>query len=126
MNKSLSELTTDFEKEKPVKFRWFDFDKASKANMTVVNDWIKVYDLQKEDSLIGSFTNVVVTIYVWSTPGYDQKQNRKYDGMFSYAEVWCEELNEVRCEQFFGETSETDALRWANDKSNEIIYKTNK
>ena len=109
----------------PMKFRWFDIDKADKTGMTVLHDWVKTYDFQKEDSPIGSFTNKIVTVYIWSSSGYDQKQNRTYGGMFAYAEVWCEEINEVRCEQFFGETSEDDAFRWASDKTNEMLYNNN-
>ena len=106
----------------PMKFRWFDIDKADKTGMTVLHDWEQVYNFQKEDSPPGSFTNKIATLYVWSASGYDQKENRAYGGMFAYSEVWCEEANKVECEQFFGETSESDALRWANDISNKMLY----
>lgn len=110
----------------PVKFRSFDTDKAYKSGMTVIQDWVKTYDFQREDSPIGSFTNKIATAYIWSSSAYDQKENRTYGGMFAYAEVWCEEINEVKCEQFFGETSEDDAFRWANDKINQMLYNNNK
>jgi|GEM_PF-6680694 len=107
----------------PMKFRSFNIDEADKTGMTVLHDWVKTYDFQKEDSPFESFTNKIVTVYIWTSSGYDPKQNRTYGGMFAYAEVWREEINEVRCEQFFGETSEDDAFRWASDKTNEMLYK---
>lgn len=105
-----------------MKFQSFDIDKANQTGMTVLHDWVKVYDFQKEDSSIGSFQNNIVTICVWAASGYDGKVNRTYPGMFAYAEVIDEYGGQMWFNQFFGETSEDDAFRWANDKAIKVLY----
>lgn len=109
-------------KEFKMQFQNFDNNKADETGMTVLHDWVKTYDFQKEDSPIGSFQNKIVTINIWSASGYDKTQNRTYGGMFAYTEVINEDSGEVYYQQFFGETSEDDAFRWANDKAIKVLY----
>jgi hypothetical protein len=41
--------------------------------------------------------------------------------MFAYSEVIDEYTGEIFFKQFFGETSEDDAFRWATDKANKQL-----
>jgi hypothetical protein len=82
------------------------------------NAWELVYDFMNDQGdVFNQFE--VKTIRIWTTQGYYPKEYKSYDGIFSYAEV--EYLNKSGVKDtvnasFFGETSETDALRWAREQ----------
>lgn len=106
-----------------MEFHFFDLDEAEKTGMTVLHDWVKQYSFQKEEDThpFASSSNRSVTIDVWSASGYEPKTNKTYGGMFAYSEVVSESTGEIFYKQFFGETSEDDALRWSLDKANFIL-----
>jgi hypothetical protein len=92
---------------------------TDETGMTLLHDWVKTYDFQKEQNNhpFSSPANRIVTVNIWISSGYDAKTNKTYGGMFAYSEVIDEYTGEIFFKQFFGETSEDDAFRWANDKA---------
>jgi hypothetical protein len=124
MNKSLSELETDME-TKELEFRQFVNKSSEKSGCIPLHDWKKIYDFQKADDGFPFSDSKTITINIWDCSGYYSKENKTYPGMYSYAEVWVDK-NNVRwgltVNSFFGETCESDALRWANDVMNKMLY----
>jgi hypothetical protein len=88
------------------------------------DNWEIIYDFMVDN---GSFfyQSQSVRIRIWSTKAYYPKESKSYCGMFSYAEVDCVDKGVIESKtkaSFFGETSEDDAFRWANDKAQKVSY----
>jgi hypothetical protein len=107
---------------KELQFRNFKNTASKDSGCIPLHSWEKVYDFQQTDNGFPLFDTKTATISVWGCHGYYAQSNKTYDGMYAYAEVVCEKTKEVWHKSFFGESSETDALRWATDKAGQVVY----
>lgn len=107
---------------KELQFRNFENTSLKDSGCIPLHSWEKVYDFQLTDSGFPLFDTKTATINVWGSHGYYTESNKAYSGMYAYAEVTYEKSGEVWFKSFFGETSESDALRWANDKAGQVVY----
>ena len=98
------------------KFRSF---KNSNYQFSPVS-WELVYNFQKTENNFpfqDSQDSKCMSIYIWGSSGFDERNQSIYGGMYAYAEVVDAASGQMWFESFFGETSENDAFRWATDKA---------
>lgn len=98
------------------------FNVKQHSSMEPVDDWVLVYDFQKESHDFPFSSNQkCLTVKIWESSARDVGNQRKYSSMFAYAEVIDEADGELWHQSFFGETCGDDAFRWANDKTNKEL-----
>lgn len=86
-----------------------------------VDNWEITYDFQKTQSNFPFSDSKFVNILIWEASGYFVREQKKYDGMFAYAEIIDIAGGQIWYSSFFGETAGEDAFRWATDKANKEL-----